>query len=78
MKFLRQRNKLVNEAENNAGNDDTTPTTQGEGDDGIQYPHGVKLALIMTSAYLSMFLVALVRTFPPLSIATTDVVFPSF
>jgi hypothetical protein len=27
----------------------------------IDYPHGMKLGLIMTSAYLSMFLVALVR-----------------
>ena len=33
----------------------------------MNYPHGMKVALIMTSAYLSMFLVALVRTPMPTS-----------
>lgn len=29
---------------------------------GIVYPHGIKLALIMGSSYMTMFLVALVRS----------------
>ncbi|KAF5012270.1 hypothetical protein FDECE_1651 [Fusarium decemcellulare] len=57
MHFLRRNKKPDNEAENNAVNN---ARAAGE-EDNIDYPHGLKLALIMTSAYLSMFLVALDR-----------------
>ncbi|KAJ3530589.1 hypothetical protein NM208_g9260 [Fusarium decemcellulare] len=57
MHFLRRNEKPDNEAENNAVEN---ARAAGE-EDNIDYPHGLKLALIMTSAYLSMFLVALDR-----------------
>ncbi|KAF4458656.1 HC-toxin efflux carrier TOXA [Fusarium albosuccineum] len=57
MHFLRRNKKPDNEAENNAVDN---ARAAGE-EDNIDYPHGLKLALIMTSAYLSMFLVALDR-----------------
>jgi hypothetical protein len=34
---------------------------QGQADEGIVYPSGMKVALIMVSLYLALFLVALVR-----------------
>lgn len=56
MKFLK-RNKPPNEDENHVVHD---ARATAEEEAAIDYPHGMKLALIMTSAYLSMFLVALV------------------
>lgn len=44
---------------------DGTTSGKEQEEDGIQYPHGIKLALIMGSSYLSMFLVALVRSSSP-------------
>ncbi|KAK6075566.1 HC-toxin efflux carrier TOXA 15 [Seiridium cupressi] len=49
----------LNEAEPGGTGDNTTVGT-GKGD-GIVYPQGIKLALILGSSYLAMFLVALVR-----------------
>ncbi|KAK7743288.1 hypothetical protein SLS53_004373 [Cytospora paraplurivora] len=40
---------------------DGTTNDKEQEEDGIDYPHGIKLALIMGSSYLSMFLVALDR-----------------
>lgn len=56
MKFLK-RNKPPNEDEHHVVHD---ARATAEEEAAIDYPHGMKLALIMTSAYLSMFLVALV------------------
>jgi hypothetical protein len=60
MKFLK-RNKPPNEDEHHVVHD---ARATAEEEAAIDYPHGMKLALIMTSAYLSMFLVALVREDP--------------
>ncbi|KAF5548696.1 HC-toxin efflux carrier TOXA [Fusarium phyllophilum] len=57
MKFLK-RNKPPNEDEHHVVHD---ARATAEEEAAIDYPRGMKLALIMTSAYLSMFLVALDR-----------------
>jgi hypothetical protein len=57
MELLRRGKRPPQDAENET----VDHTRRDDEEDGIVYPHGLKLALIMTSAYLSMFLVALVR-----------------
>lgn len=52
-------------------NDNVNADRSSHGEESYtNYPHGVRLALIMTSAYLSMFLVALVRMSFSLHITT--------
>lgn len=45
----------------------TTPPTQGAGDDGGEYPSGMKLALIILALCLAVFVMALGKSIPLLS-----------